>query len=112
MTSRVANHIHRYKKKDISSGKGYFVYKCMKPTCSHYVPIHLAENRLCECNRCHEPFLLSKELLYGSGGSNPLLPHCGDCTKKRKVTNVEATNAVLEFLEQRDEAKNDLDETS
>lgn len=90
--------LHRYKKFDIGAfGKPpYFVYKCIKPGCSHYIPIALAEGRLCECNRCGELMVIGKQVMSQSSGSPMTLPHCADCTKKRKVVNVDT---ITEFLD-------------
>lgn len=98
MPSKVANHIHRYKKVNIGSDHNdFFVYKCMKPACSHYIRIDLAEGKLCECNKCGEPMILSKAVLTHSGGKPMTKPHCGDCVKRRKSKDVEA---IAEFLKE------------
>lgn len=93
-----ANHIHRYKKVNLAvyGHIPYFVYKCTKPACSHYIPMTLAEGKLCECNRCGELMIISKQVMSQSSGNPMTLPHCGECTKKRKVVNV---TAITEFLE-------------
>jgi hypothetical protein len=96
MPSRVANHLHRYKKINLGeNGKDYFVYKCMKPACSHYIPINLAEGKLCECNKCGEPMILSKAILTHSSGKPMTKPHCGSCVKRRRDKDVEAIAAFL-----------------
>lgn len=88
-----ADHIHKYKKVDIGAyGKPpYLVYKCIKPGCTHYVPVSQSLNLIAECNRCHDAFVMSKatQLLA--------LPHCMKCTKhkKGKEDNVES---VAEYL--------------
>jgi hypothetical protein len=93
-----ANHIHRYKKVNIGAfdKSPYWVYKCTKPACSHYIPVKLAEGKMCECNRCGEPMIIGKQVMAQSSGNPMTLPHCGDCTKKRKVINVEE---ITEFLD-------------
>lgn len=96
-----ANHLHRYKKFNIA-GFGrppYWVYKCTKPTCSHYVPCHLAEGMMCECNRCGEPMIIGKQVMSQASGKPMTLPHCGTCTKKRRISNDENIEAVTAFLE-------------
>lgn len=93
----VANHYHRYKKKNIGrDGKEYYVYFCTKPGCSHYIPINLAEGRLCECNYCAAPMIITKAVLTHSSSKPMTRPHCGACTKRRKESDVEA---ITEFLE-------------
>lgn len=97
MRAKAANHIHRYKKVNIGSKeKPYEVYRCMKPACSHYIPLHLAENKICECNRCFKPMILTKEILRHTGGKPMARPHCSDCVKRKKPSAVEAIAAYLE----------------
>lgn len=102
MGSNVANHLHRYKKVNLSRkpGEKYFVYRCMKPACSHYIPMHLAEGKLCECNRCGDPIILGKFQLQGSSNQALTLPHCVECTKRKK-TNDAIVSTVAEFLDQK-----------
>lgn len=96
MPSKVANHIHRYKKIDIGAdGKEYLVYKCMKPACSHYVPIHLAEGKLCECNKCGDAMIISKAVLTHSAKKPMARPHCPNCIKRRRNETVEALDKFL-----------------
>jgi hypothetical protein len=102
MSNKVANHLHRYKKVNLSRKKDekYYVYRCTKPACTHYVPLHLAEGKLCECNRCGEPIVLGKFQLQGSPNQALTLPHCVDCTKRRK-TDVEMVATLANFLEEK-----------
>lgn len=84
-------HLHLYKKINLSQtrGKDYPVYKCMKPDCSHYLPIILAEGKLCECNRCGEPMVITRHTLTCMSGSKPMAkPHCPNCTKSKKRDNI------------------------
>lgn len=93
----VANHLHRYKKVNIgANGKVFYVYKCMKPACSHYIRMDLAEGKLCECNRCGEPMIIGRETLTKSSSKPMALPHCSDCIKRRENKDVEA---IKEFLD-------------
>jgi len=93
--------LHRYKKVNIGrDGNEYLVYRCIKPTCNHYIPIALADGRLCECDRCHEPMLINKAVLQGSGGRAMARPHCPNCVKSKKdKTNDEDVAAIAAFLE-------------
>ena len=97
MSNRVANHLHRYKKVNIgSTGKEYLVYRCMKPACSHYIRMELAEGKLCECNRCGEPMIITKDTLTHSNGGKPMArPHCQGCVKSRKQSDVAAIASFL-----------------
>lgn len=97
MKSRVANHLHRYKKVNLATNGGeYWVYRCTKPACSHYIPIALAEGKLCECNRCGEAMIIGRETMTKSSGRPMTLPHCGDCIKRRRTDDVDK---IKEFLE-------------
>lgn len=92
-------HLHKYKKVNLGrNGKDYFVYRCMITGCSHYVPVHLSENKVCECNRCGEPMIINKITLQGSTGRAMALPHCVDCIERKKDIN-EDVAAIAAFLE-------------
>ncbi len=94
--SRIADHLHRYKRVNLASdGSKYEVYKCVKPACPHYVPLKLAEGKLCECNRCHEPMIIGKVQLNGSSGKSMARPHCNDCVQKKVDANAKA---LAEFI--------------
>ena len=97
MASKVANHLHRYKKQNLSAtaGKEYLVYKCVKPACSHYLPMNLAEGKLCECNRCGEPMIITKATLTHSGNKPMAKPHCQGCIKRKNEKDVAA---IAEFI--------------
>lgn len=99
MGNRVANHIHRYKKVDIGrNGNSFVVYKCQKPVCTHYIRVDLAEGKLCECNKCGDTMLITKETLTHSGGKPMSKPHCNGCVKRRKPDDVAA---IADFLSER-----------
>lgn|SRR6187399_793641 len=86
--SKKYNHIHRYKKVNIGGfNKTYLVYKCYKPACTHYIPLHLAEGQISECNICGEPFLMTKAILHAHGNKEPARPRCQDC-KKTKTNEI------------------------
>lgn len=99
MASKLANHLHKYKKLNLGrDGKEYLVYRCMKPACSHYIPIAMAEGKLCECNRCGEPFIITKVQLTGSSMKPMAKPHCNDCIDRKKVKDDDVA-AIAAFLE-------------
>lgn len=87
MSKKYPDHLHKYKR--ITLGKNYLVFKCVRPACTHYIPIKLAEGKLCECNRCGEPMILSKATM------DLAKPHCIDCTKRKKEIPVAD---ITEFL--------------
>ncbi len=98
MASKVANHLHRYKKVNLgANGKQFLVYRCTKPSCSHYVRLDMAEGKLCECNRCGLPMIIGRETLTKSSGKPMALPHCSDCIQRRKTNEMEE---ISKFLEQ------------
>jgi hypothetical protein len=99
MSKNSANHLHRYKKVNLSRDKDkkYLVYKCVKPLCSHYLPIHLAEGKECECNICYNIMVITKETLTHSGGTPAARPRCDNCVRKRIKEEV---TAIAEFLKE------------
>src|SRR5215203_2315190 len=98
--AKIPDHLHKYKKVNIGTdGTVYYVYRCMVPTCTHYTPVHLAENKLCACNRCGDPMLFTKVVLNGSSGKAMTKPHCPDCVKPRKDKTKDVA-AIAEFLKQ------------
>lgn len=68
---RKAKHLHKYKRVDL--GNKFIVFKCMLPACSHYIRKDLAENKLCQCNRCEKAMLLDKRAML------LVKPHCEEC---------------------------------
>lgn len=89
--AKLPDHLHKYKKLNIGrNGKEYWVFRCMRPACNSYTQVHLTEGNLCECNRCHNPMIMTKHAMTLT------LPHCPDCTKKRKPS--EDIQKIQEFL--------------
>lgn len=92
------DHLHRYKRINLSK-KGidpYWVYKCVKPGCSHYIPTALSEGQICECNKCYEPMVITKVVLKGYK-NNPLVrPHCPECSKTKAFKQVDIITAFLD----------------
>jgi hypothetical protein len=91
-----SRHLHKYKKINLARNQGtgkreYYVYKCLKPACSHYIRVDLAEGKLCECNRCGQPMIIGKSTLLLT------LVHCNECTKKKKDITP-AKEAIEQFL--------------
>ena len=100
MGNKESSHIHRFKKVNISGhGKApYWVYKCVKAGCTHYTPLALIEGTLSECNRCHEPMIMGKIQLNGSGGRPMTKPHCNECIRSKKKEEV---STLEEFLKEK-----------
>lgn len=99
MSKNKNEHLHRYKKVNIGrNGNVFFVYVCTKAHCTHYIALHLAEGKQCECNRCYQPMIMDRNVLK-AGGKDPMVkPHCPKCTRKRKTENVNASDAIAAFL--------------
>jgi|PlaIllAssembly_1097288.scaffolds.fasta_scaffold14659_5 hypothetical protein len=96
---KVANHLHRYRKINLgANGKQFYVYRCTKPACSHYVRIELAEGKLCECNKCGEPMIITKTILTHSSGKPMALPHCLGCIKRKKADDVDRIKEYLDGI--------------
>lgn len=96
--ANAANHLHRYKKVNLgSNGKTYFVYRCTKPACSHYIRVSLAEGSLCECNRCGEAMIITKKVLTHSSNRPATKPVCPNCVVHKNKKNVDA---IADFLAQ------------
>lgn len=92
--------LHRYKKVNIGrNGNEYLVYHCVKG-CGHYVPIHLAKGKHCECWHCGKEIILTNEIMYPSQNVLIAKPHCLDCKKgKKKDVKPSALDAIAAFLE-------------
>ena len=76
---KVENHVHKYKRVDIG-GKGYIIYRCMIPGCSHYLPTkELIINRETLCWDCNRITVYTQEM-YNRKIMDPL---CEDCRQKR-----------------------------
>lgn len=96
----MSEHIHKYKRKNIgahiytrgkpAARKKYLVYACTLSGCTHYIPLYLAEGKVCICNTCAEAFVITKKTLKLA------LPHCEDCTKKEK----DVKDETLKLLEE------------
>lgn len=97
-SNKAPNHFHKYKKVNLSRNpekKPYFVYKCVKPLCNHYIRLDLAEGKMCECNRCGEPMVITKATLHGSSNTPMTKPHCNNCIERKENQDVAA---IADFL--------------
>jgi hypothetical protein len=96
-TNKAPNHLHRYKKVNLSRKPGheFLVYKCTKPACPHYIRLELVEGKLCECNRCGDPMIITRETLIHSSGKPMAKPHCNNCVVRKKSDDIAA---LAQFL--------------
>jgi hypothetical protein len=105
--SKAAKHLHRYKKFNLSrDAKPYFVYRCVLPMCSHYIPVGQSLGRACICNRCGEPMVITRLQLQGSHGGPMALPHCVDCIERREESGISQIEkeAILKLIEEKEKA--------
>lgn len=93
-------HTHRFQRINIGQkGKIYLVMKCIKPGCSHYVPMSsksnciLLKGQIGECNKCLNDFILNKRSLRMAK------PICDDCVAHR-VGTVERVKDVDSFFKE------------
>jgi len=84
-----SSHLHRFKK--VTLGKKFVVFKCQLPDCTTYYRIELVEGKLCECNRCGKPMVMTKIAMTLTK------PHCPDCT--RGVSDPESDALTELFME-------------
>lgn len=94
-----ANHLHKYKKVNLARKKGkdkFLVYRCQVPTCTHYIPLNLAEGRVCECNRCGGVMVITKATLTRSNGGAMALPHCDGCIERKDADTILDVASFLE----------------
>lgn len=87
------NHLHKYKRVDLAKHDGeYIVFKCQEAGCAHYVPKTIAEGKIGRCNKCNEPFALTKVSL------NHKFPHCEACIKRPKADEIKDLGNLLDKL--------------
>lgn len=87
-------HVHKYSRKNIAAfgSPEYLVFYCTLPLCTSYVPLKLAEGKMCECNRCGELMIINRESIQHAK------PHCSNCIKRKTVKD-EDVNAIAAFLQ-------------
>ena len=91
MTKPKAKHTHKYRKINIGKEKKYEVFRCEIPNCTHYLPVKMAEGKVCLCNRCGNVMSLDKEAIQLAR------PHCKDCIIRKKETVND--NSLSELLD-------------
>jgi hypothetical protein len=84
-------HIHKYVRDKFPNGRR--IYKCVLPSCHHYLLEQFIEGKESICWRCDEIFVITKTL------ADLKRPHCKKCTKgKNKETTESVTDFVSQFL--------------
>jgi hypothetical protein len=86
MAKKIKHH-HRYKRDVL--GRGYYIYKCTIPACTHYIPENLLINRVAACGSCGEPFLIGKK------ESMMAIPRCENCVGTKSKEEIEVLDKVL-----------------
>jgi hypothetical protein len=74
-----SEHVHKYKRVKLGS-KGYTVYKCMKPGCTHYIRQELVTGMKTICWRCEQEQIMSPKM------ATQAKPHCLECTHRKALT--------------------------
>ena len=89
MSKKKYNHLHKYKR--IKRGQ-QTIFKCMLPGCAHFLDWSLAENALCQCNRCNESMILDKRKM------DLVKPHCDMCVRHKDTKKVENVQKLAELF--------------
>jgi len=86
MKVNIPKHIHMYKRENLTRNpekKPYMVFRCIKPTCNHHIPLDRALGKIAECCRCNEPFIIDKETIKLAK------PHCQNCFKRTEKPTID-----------------------
>lgn len=82
MTPKKKNeHTHQYQRVELGK-KGFIVYKCRKPGCTHYIQEGLAVDRMTECCDCHEVFTITQDHI----NKKRIRLRCRNCIDARVLT--------------------------
>lgn len=81
LARKVKLHVHKYKKfKQYKNGNAY-IFRCMLPNCSHYIPESLLEGKASVCWGCGKEFILGPRAKYS------VQPKCKACKRKSNRGN-------------------------
>lgn len=89
MSKKKPNHLHKFKKVILGTNK-FEVFRCLIPGCSYYINVDLAENAICQCNRCGDPMILDKTAMVR------VKPHCIDCTRSPRNVKFKEVSQLME----------------
>jgi hypothetical protein len=83
------NHIHKYERVEVGK-KGWVVYKCVLPGCSHYLPV--ANLMIGKESLCHG--ICEGTTIYTQDDYNQKLkrPMCESCRELRKMQKMSVEN--------------------
>lgn len=91
----IQKHTHKYIRCKYGS-KGYMIFKCALPGCTHYVDANLILNRLSVCWRCGADFVI--KVTPGNKAVNKK-PHCNECTRGYKKQIKEQLVGLIEHFQ-------------
>jgi hypothetical protein len=96
----MGKHIHKYRRVNIGhDGKKFWVMRCVKPGCSHYMAMSsklscpILKDSIAECNRCDDRFILDKRALRMEK------PCCEDCIRKKENKKLDAAEEFFQELQ-------------
>lgn len=92
MKFKTTKHIHQYHVGKLGKHK---IWKCKLPGCNHYLMHEFMPNKICLCNVCGNPFVISKRHLRNNH------PRCDSCVVHKVVPEsaVEGIGKLLGDLE-------------
>lgn len=74
------SHIHKYQRAEIGA-KGYAIYKCMMPTCTHYLEASLAVGKESQCHGdCNGTVIINQQMVT----QEVQKPKCRNCIEERR----------------------------
>lgn len=82
-------HIHKYKRKKIGK-KGWEVYLCTIPGCTHHVTKDLILGRKALCYYCNREFIITNPRLVRQ--------HCIECTRGNKLSDTKLLDGLTQIL--------------
>jgi hypothetical protein len=102
---KLSNHIHLFKRIDLvpswksklpSTHKFYrpsaIVLQCVKPECNYQLEPGRLIGKISECNRCHEPFIMSKISV------SHVQPHCDSCVVRKAKPDLDKLSQLLDKI--------------
>lgn len=66
--------VHKYERVKLGT-KGFEVFKCVLPNCSHYIRKELVFGKVTKCWRCDKDIVMTKPM------ARMKKPHCRNCTR-------------------------------
>jgi len=85
------NHLHKYERTKLGD-KGYIVYRCQLPGCSHYIRRELVKGKLCACNICGNPMVMGKYAMRLAK------PRCDECIDKKPDKKMDKLTELMQGL--------------